>query len=345
PESLECQDPFCRSVEYRLRQHLYKDWVGDDHIFEPWWPVPAVWDRDTKYTWGVRTRHLVGSTGYGGFRYDPPLKTEEDFERLKIPTFTYNERKTQDAASRVADLLGDVMPVRITCQPPLGPHLSVYIEQLRGMEALHEDLAFRPGLVHRTMAKLAEGVLRALRTAEATGCLTTNHHEPMFCSDPVNGEPVDGRVRLHNLWVAVNSQEFQMVSPRMMQEFLLNYQIPLMQQYGASQYGCCEDLTHKIDIVLQIPNLRVFVSSAWTDLDRVIEACGTDYTIMWRQPAAEVVLPDDLAPIRRHLEEGLRKLHGCYYQVVLRELETLGGHPDRLREWARIGIELAEKYA
>jgi len=66
---------------------------------------------------------------------------------------------------------------------------------------------------------------------------------------------------------------------------------------------------------------------------------------MWRQHAANVVFANDLGPVRKHLEEGMRRLRGCYYQVVLRELETLQGHPERLREWARAAIEIAAKYA
>jgi hypothetical protein len=31
--------------------------------------------------------------------------------------------------------------------------------------------------------------------------------------------------------------------------------------------------------------------------------------------------------------------------VVLRELQTLSGHPDRLHEWTRAAIEMAAKYA
>jgi hypothetical protein len=343
--AIECADPLCRSVEYTFRQHLYKHWVGDDHIVEPWWGVGAAWDCDTPYAWGLRTGHQVGSTELGGFRYDPPVKSVEDYEKITVPTFAYNAQRTEETLGRMSDLLGEAMPVRLVCGPPLGPHQNTYLEQLRGMAPMLEDLAFRPELVHRAMAKLTEGVLGALRAAEETGVVTTNHHEPMFCSDPVNGEPADGKVGLHNLWTAANSQEFQEVSPRMQEEFLLNYQTPIFQQFGAVQYGCCEDLTQKIDIVLRIPNLRVFVSSAWTDLDRVIEKCGTRYTIMWRQSAAAVVFPDDLEPIRRHLTEGLRKLQGHHYQIVLRELETLQGHPNRLQEWARLAAELAEEYA
>jgi hypothetical protein len=213
------------------------------------------------------------------------------------------------------------------------------------MEPMLNDLAFRPELVHRAMSIFTEGVLRSLRAAEATGLLTPNHHEPMNCSDPVNGYSPDRPVRLHHLWTGANSQEFQVVSPRMQEEFLLNYQIPIFQQFGAVQYGCCEDLTQKIGIVQRIPNLRVFVCSAWTNLDKLLEACGTRYTIMWRQAAAQVTLSETMEPIRRYLDEGLRKLQGFPYQVVLRELETLHGRPTRLRDWARTAIELAEKWA
>jgi hypothetical protein len=58
-----------------------------------------------------------------------------------------------------------------------------------------------------------------------------------------------------------------------------------------------------------------------------------------------VVFPDDVATIRRDLEQGCRQLQGYHYQIVLRELQTLGGHPERLHEWTRAAIEMAGKYA
>ena len=72
---------------------------------------------------------------------------------------------------------------------------------------------------------------------------------------------------------------------------------------------------------------------------------------MWRQKASDVVFSDDEpgrpapATIRRDLEQGCRQLQGFQYQIVLRELQTLSGHPDRLHEWTRAAIEMAEKRA
>ena len=61
--------------------------------------------------------------------------------------------------------------------------------------------------------------------------------------------------------------------------------------------------------------------------------------------ATDVTLPDDLSEHTEHLHSGLKRLQGHPYQVVLRELETLRGRPERLKEWARLAIGLAEEYA
>jgi hypothetical protein len=66
---------------------------------------------------------------------------------------------------------------------------------------------------------------------------------------------------------------------------------------------------------------------------------------MWRQKASDVVFPDDVETIRRDLEEGMRTLRGCHVQIVLRELQTLAGHPDRLHVWTRLAKETAARFA
>ena len=58
-----------------------------------------------------------------------------------------------------------------------------------------------------------------------------------------------------------------------------------------------------------------------------------------------MVFPDDVETIRRDLEESFKQLRGFHHQIVLRELQTLSGHPDRLHEWTRAAIEMAEKCA
>ncbi len=177
------------------------------------------------------------------------------------------------------------------------------------------------------------------------GILTPNNSGPMMLSDPIGPQPKNGIYGYKNMWGSANSQEFEHVSPAMWEEFLLDYQRPILEKYGWAAYGCCENLTHKMDGVFSLQNLRMFVSSAWTDLDKLIERAGSNYVIMWRQKASDVVFADDVSSIKKHLEDGTKKLKGCYAQIVLRELQTLANHPDRLHVWTRLAIEAAENIA
>ena len=344
-DSLRCEGPWLRGVERGFRRILIKTEIGDDSIVEAGFAVGAAFDLDPANTWGVDIgRHQPGVAG-GAWAFDPPLKTEADFDRLRLPAFTYDDAKTQTALSRADHLLGDILPVRRVCGLPLSGTLCTYAAQLRGLTEMMMDTVAAPELLHRLMAHMRDAVLGAMEQIEATGLLTPNNIGPMTCSDPVGPEPADARASLANLWMMANSQEFDQVSPAMWEEFLLAYQRPLFERVGLVGYGCCENLTRKIDGVLAIPNLRIFVCSAWTDLDTVIGRCGSDVVLMWRQKASDVVFTDSTATIRRDLEEGAKRLQGCHYQIVLRELQSLFGHADRLHVWTDLAKEAAAKYA
>ena len=80
-----------------------------------------------------------------------------------------------------------------------------------------------------------------------------------------------------------------MISPEMMKEFLLPYQIPILEQFGLSAYGCCEDMTKKIDILKEIKNLRRIAVTPWSNLLACAEEIGKDYVLSWRPSPAEMI--------------------------------------------------------
>jgi len=271
-ESLACSDNLYRGLERAFRRNLIKHDIGDDTVFEPWWGVGAVFDRDTPDVWGVPIGRIPAPGHGGAWKYNPPLKSEEDFDRLTLPTYTYNEAKTKQALARTQEALGDVMEVRLTCGVPLGAGLGGTAAYLRGLEQLMYDMVDRPDLVHRLMSHLQKGVLRAYEAVEKAGLLTLNNNGAMYCSDAPRSDARPGNIALRDLWIGTESQEFQEISPAMWEEFLLSYQLPILSRFWLCSYGCCEDLTHKIDGVLSIPTLRLFVCSAWTDLEKVVDA-------------------------------------------------------------------------
>lgn len=344
PESaLESRDPHCRRFEMALRQRLYKEWVGDDEIGPPYWPVSAVWRTEEEPLWGLPTGRLVATTAHGGWRLAPPIESDAHFDRVCVPRFGIDFEATERDAEQAAEVLGSSMPVRVVCSPPLDANaINTGIDQLRGMERFLLDLVDAPERAHRLLAKLLEGVLAGLRAAEASGMLTEEPCVPMTCSEPLRDRSPGEPVLLADRWTAANSQEFDPVSPAMFEEFLLAYQRPVLASFGAVQYGCCESLNGKLAHVRRLPNLRLLVCSPWTDLDRAIEAASGHAAVMWRQRAADVTLSSDLSRVERDLREGARKLRGVPHQIVLREIETLDGRPERLRDWAALAIRIAE---
>lgn len=342
-ESLVCTDPWLRDRERAFRRELWKLTTGDDTPIPPYFGVHAAVDVNPPNTWGVEVQHCGPGVSGGAWAYDPPLKTEADFDRLAMPRFTYNEAKTNERYERMSDLLGDIAPVRIKGGAPRGATLGTAAADLRGLEQTMVDMADNPELLHRLMAHMRDAVLAGLDEAERAGIVTPNTDDPMTASDPI-GAPQGGTYSLKNCWGMANSQEFDAVSPAMWEAFCLNYQKPILERFGLTGYGCCENLTHKIDRVLTIPNLRIMVCSAWTSLDTVIDRCGTNYCVMWRQKASDVVY-STVEQVRTDLEEGARRLQGMRYQIVLRELQTLAGNSDRLHLWTQAAIEAAEKYS
>lgn len=343
-DSLSCADPWLRQMEYHFRTIIHKRAIDDDTPVEEYFTVEAVFRVEPESGWGVDIGRHQSSVEGGAWGYDPPLKREEDFDRLRMPTFTYDDHATSQRMEKVKKLLDGIMPVRVGVGIPLHATLCSYAADLRGLEQIMMDMIAEPELMHRLMAHIRDAVLGAVDRIEATGLLTPNNSGPMVCSDAI-GAPENGRYTCRNLWCMANSQEFDQVSPAMWEEFCLNYQKPIFERFGLVGYGCCENLTRKIDGVLSIPNLRIFTCSAWTSLGKVIEKVGRNCCIMWRQKAGDVVFPNDAAKIKQDLLDGASRLQGCYYQIVLRELQTLAGHPDRLHVWTQFAKEAAERYA
>ena len=178
---------------------------------------------------------------------------------------------------------------------------------------------------------------------EQMGILTLNNVGRWACDDLPQPDFDGEHVRLLDLWGRGESQEFEGVGPRQYDEFLLQYQKPILERFGITYYGCCEDLTNKISLVMSIPNLRRFICSAWTDLGKLVEALGGRYCIEWRQLATDVAFDDDLSKVEKHLENGLRVAAGTPIMIVLQELETVNNNRTRLRDWAAVAKDVGSR--
>jgi len=129
-------------------------------------------------------------------------------------------------------------------------------------------------------------------------------------------------------------------------EFLLQYQLPIMREFGLVAYGCCEDLTRKIGILRQIPNLRRIAVTPWADVRRCAEQSQQNYVFSWRPNPAEMACCGfDADHVRRVIGAGLEAARGCHVDIILKDVQTLQGEPERLRRWVQVVREVSAKYA
>jgi len=194
---------------------------------------------------------------------------------------------------------------------------------------------------------MRDGVLRTHDQAEAAGDwgLASHNNQAMTYSRelPDPAPDTDG-VKRFQLWHFASAQEFALVSPQMHDEFLLQYQIPIAARFGLTAYGCCEDLTNKIDILRQIPNLRRIAATPWADVPKFAEQVGTDYVISWRpSPANMICTGFDPDRVRKITREALTASRGLHIDITLKDIQTVEGEPQRLAEWVRTTKEVIEE--
>jgi hypothetical protein len=145
------------------------------------------------------------------------------------------------------------------------------------------------------------------------------------------------------LWGFFASQEWTATSPQQHDEFLLQYQISIMKHFGLVAYGCCEDLTQKIGILRQIPNLRRIAVSPFADVAVCAEQIGTDYVLSYRPSPADMVSYDfNPERIRKILRRDFSVLKGTHFDITLKDVETVQGDPERVWKWVQIVREEIE---
>jgi len=143
-DMFKCTQPWLRQLEYQFLQTIHKRDIDDDEPVEDYFALSEVFDCEPKNIWGVDIgRHRPGEEG-GAWAYDPSLKTADDLDKLQVPTFTYCQEETQIRKTRFEDLLGDILPVKVTAGPFLSATLGTAAADLRGLEQMMMDMIAEP---------------------------------------------------------------------------------------------------------------------------------------------------------------------------------------------------------
>jgi hypothetical protein len=348
PESaLRCRDKTARSMEWNLRRRLYSHArFLDDAVVEGDWVVGrAVKDSG----WGLEARWRPSSSSTGAGTFDPVIRAPADLRKLRLPEVSVDERAAAANLAQAQDLFGDVLRVRPAGVAHVSFHLMNLYTHLRGLNETMIDMYDNPSMIHDAMAFLEEGHRGLVRQYEDLNLLSLNNDGTYHSSGGVGYTdelPAAGfdprRVRPCDMWASAEAQEMAQVSPEMHAEFSLAYEKRLLAPFGLNGYGCCEDLTLKLDHVFTIPNIRRISISPFADVDRCAEKLGRRYIFSWKPNPAHLVGRFDGKALRAYIGHTLQAARGCTLEMILKDTHTCENHPERFTEWTRIARDLVE---
>ena len=347
----ECEDAFFRAHETRMRQEIFQDTLGDDTIQEPWLTVAASRWSPPNGHWGVKYGRIPSPIAGGSWMFDPPIKDLHDLSDLAEIHHVVNEEATAANVQRLGDAVGDLIEINVDRAPiwqVWTADISYDIANLRGLEQVMWDMADDPEGLHGLCSFLSESVQRVHQEADEVGDWRLHNHQNQAVTyggelpDPqANSEPV----KRDQLWVFAAAQEMAQVSPAMHDEFVLQYQLPIISKFGLVAYGCCEDLTEKIDMLRQIPNLRRIAVTPVADVARCAEQIGGDYVFSWRpNPSQMICCGFDPDLIRTVTRDAMEASKGCHVDITLKDVQTVEHNPYNLREWVKVVRSVSDGY-
>ncbi len=343
--SATAQDPFWRQWEWYLRHQIFRDThLADDFVIEADLHVPVTMRAGD---WGIKAGEIHRTEqANGSYNWTPPLREPDDIYKLRPATFDVDLAETHSAMGAVEDALGDILPVRRHCAPSSFCLFDV-AARLRGIQQLMLDMYDRPKWLHTLMRFLSDEELHRRRKLEREGLLTLNNRNHYVDSGGIAythdlpGAGFDGhRVQLCDLWCHSAAQAASEIGPHQHEEFILEYELPILRTAGLCAYGCCEPYTRKFDMLKRrIPNLRRVSVSPWCDVQTAADALHDNYLFSWKPNPAMLVGAFSAERFRDYVRRTLDITRGCCLEIILKDTITLEGKPERLYESIRVTRE------
>ena len=343
---LLCQNPMLRNWEHALRQKLY--WwhhINDDNTIEPFFSIS--WQVKIG-DYGVEIPYTRGDNR-GSYVWEAPIKDiPRQLPNLHFRELSVDRPKTREILAIAQDLFGDLLPPRLRGRFWWTTGLTWEAIKLIGLEPLMLLMCDEPASIHQLMTFLRDEMLHFLAWIEREGLLSAHNLNDYTGSGGVGYtrelDDSDGRKKLSDLWGFAESQETVGVSPAMFEEFILPYQLPILEKFGLNCYGCCEPLHGRIDAVRKIPRLRRVSVSPWSNQEIMAEKLA-GRAIFSRKPNPSIVCVSwDEQTIRTDLRTTLRHAGSGALEIILKDTHTVQNDPRRITRWVQIAKEEVETY-
>ncbi len=334
-------DAFARDVERELRKRIFRfQHIGDDTPIENSFDIP-ISSIPVNRDWGLEyTRR--DQTGRGSWGFQPVIEKPSDWKKLKKPDLYVDEKDAIKKVKELTDACGQFLNVKLTGIKVIDYHIAHIYCDFRGLDNMLVDLIDEENMVKDVFAFFAEGLRELTEKAARAGLIECNNDYTYHYTGGLgytNDLPDESgkRVPLSHVWAAAEAQEFSCVSPEMFAEFIYPYDRALLSPFGLTGYGCCDDLTEKLDAVLTLQNLRRVAACPWANLEKMAKRLKKDYILTWKpNPAHLAGECFDEKRVFAYMKKSLEEAKAGYPEIILRDTHTVRGEKGRFTDFVKI---------
>jgi hypothetical protein len=349
---LKCEDKDARIYEWSYLSAIWTfNNIKDDSVCQANAYTPIVMHSPG---YGIEEHTTRVEHQWGAVRFNTSLSEDTSPDIIPTPNVTVDWEETERQYQEMCEVFDGVFEVR---KIGFGGNWFAPMDEFvrwRGIEQTFIDMVDRPEFIHAWMEKLTWYHLYLLDEYEKHNVVTLNNRGGgvgsggLAFTDELPQKDFDGtHVRVKDLWGHATTQIFSEVSPAMHKEFALDYEARYLSRYGLCNYGCCEPLDMKVDMVLKaIPNIRRMSMSPKANVRRGAEAIGRRCIFSWK-PNPTMLSMETWDPKQAEglLREGFEATRNCVTEVIMKDLHNVRNEPHRMIEWTDIAMRLAEEYA
>jgi len=341
--TLKVEDPYWRKVEEEMRQTIYKfrhmpaDMVVNPYVCLPRPIIDSGWGINAKTKNRLQLNDEITSR-----EYECQIESMEDVERIQMPVVTLDVAREAEIVQQAKVIFDGIIDFRMTGKVM---HLGIWdtIAEWMGVENCYYAIVDEPEMIHALMEKLCKGLIARKEQMNALELFDVNSHI-CHCSqtftDDLPGENV--KATSENAWSFGLAQLFTAVSPRVTDEFEVEYMKNVFPHFGAIYYGCCDRLDDRMQYIAKLPNIRKLSCSPWSEREPFAEKMPA-HCVMSNKPnpsfLAEGNLDEDKvrADIRRTIAAA--KAYGRSLELIQKDISTVNGNPQTLFRWHDIAME------
>ena len=347
PNHLRCQSEMGRYVEFYLKKRIWvAENVPDDHVVWPAIAVPALYTPQ-HHDWGVELGWRHTDDELGSEAIVAPFADEIDLSRLRRPQTDVDEPATAARLAEVADLVRGQLSV-YAVYATLGESPLEQVVQMRGMEQLLYDVYDRPEMVHQMMEFVTDTIITDHRRREARGWINCPADPggryqmvPTFrqIATDLPDDIAGRRPRVRDERAYLSAQSAEGLGPKMFAEFLHPYHSRIAELYPPKSvyFHGCERLDHKFAILATLPNLGRQHVSAWSSVERAVEAFGGSVVLEVTDHPNMVALAPAREEIRRGLKARVDAAEGHPMDLSITDIYNLAGDPHHAAALGRGG--------